>query len=104
MTLLIIVLFVPALVILFYLTMWVWGKIYDRLAVVKARQYCKDNNLEFVEVKVFPNNYGLYFKSNGKSFYAGFDFERNRTITWKKGTPLDNVERKQKSGSTKPVV
>ena len=100
-TLLIIILSLSGLVVLFILAIFTIGKVYDKLAVVKARRYCEDNDLDFVEVKAFPNHYGLYFKSNGKSFYASFDFERNRTITWKKGTPLDKVERKSKKGSTK---
>jgi len=93
-TILIIILLLVGLVALFVLSIWTIGKLYDKLAVVKTKRYCKDNNLEFIEVNAFPNHYGLYFKSGGKSFYASFDFERNRTITWKKGTPLEKVESK----------
>jgi hypothetical protein len=98
-TIIIIILSLVALVVAFIGTIWTIGKIYDKLAVVKARRYCKENKLEFVEVKAFPNHYGLYFKNDGKSFYAGFDFERDRTITWKKGTPLDKVQRKKGSSA-----
>jgi hypothetical protein len=100
MTILIVILSLIGIVALFYLSMWALGKVYDKLAVVKARRYCKDNDLDFVQVKIFPNYYGLYFKSDGKSFYASFDTGRNGTIIWKKGSPLDNVERKEKKSIT----
>jgi len=73
------------------------GKLYDRWALLAARRYCEENGLEYIEVKAFPNHYGLYFRKDGKRLYASYDFERNRTITWKKGSPLDIAEKKLKT-------
>jgi hypothetical protein len=93
---LIVVLSVIVLIALFALALWVLRVLADRWAVSAAKKYCADNNLEFDEVKAFPNHYGLYFKKDQKSYYAAFDFERNRTITWKKGTPQNKIEQKTK--------
>lgn len=65
------------------------GKYSDYKAIKSAKQYCKEKNIEVKEIKVFPNHYGLYFKKEGKSYYASYDFVFKRGIVWKKGTPLE---------------
>jgi hypothetical protein len=97
---LIIVLSLIGVIVLIGFALWITGKLYDRWAVKSAKKYCIDNNLGFVEVKAFPNHYGLYFKKNNNSFYAPFEFERNRTITWKKGTPQNRIEQRAKRNSS----
>ena len=44
------------------------------------------------EVKAFPNHYGLYFKKDGKSYYANYEFVFKKGIIWKKGSPLYKIE------------
>ena len=82
--------------LLFILFLGIKGmvKLYDILAEKKAFKYCQENDLEFIEAKAFPNHYGLYFKKEGKRFYASYNFEANRSITWKKGNPLEIAAKK----------
>lgn len=79
-------------VVLVFLLIPIFIKISDRLAFRAARRYCQETGLEFLEAKAWPNHYGLYFRKDGQRLYASFDFERNRTITWKKGSPLEIAE------------
>lgn len=71
--------------------------LYDRWALAAARRYCEATGLEYIEAKAFSNHYGLHFRKDGKKLYASYDFERNRTITWKKGSPLEIAERKSRA-------
>lgn len=96
-TFIIVILSVVSIIILFVISILITGKLYDKWALKAAEKYCYENELEFIEAKLFPNHYGLYFKKNGKKFYASYDFKRDRTITWKKETPLDKIAKKQKS-------
>ena len=83
--------------VLIFLLIPIFVKLSDRLAFRAARRYCQETGLEFVEAKAWPNHYGLYFRKDGQRHYASFDFERNRTITWKKGSPLEIAENKLKT-------
>lgn len=85
---------VSASVLLLIIAVGVGVTVYDRWALAAARKYCDAAGLEYIEAKAFPNHYGLYFRKDGKRLYASYDFERNRTITWKKGSPLEVAERK----------
>jgi hypothetical protein len=76
----------------------------DFLAKKKAESYCDNNKLDFIKVELFPNHYGLYFKYESKQYYAPFDFEANRTISWKKGDPFERIKEtmdKRKSAAEK---
>jgi hypothetical protein len=84
-------------VVLIFLLIPIFVKLSDWLAFRAAREYCRTAGLEFVEAKAWPNHYGLYFRKDGQRLYASFDFERNRTITWKKGSPLEIAENKLKT-------
>lgn len=64
-------------------------RVYDRLALKAARKYCEEVGLEFIEAKAFSNHHGLYFRKEGKRLHASDDFQRNQTITWRKGSPLE---------------
>ena len=75
----------------------IMGKVADIKAAKVAKIYCKDNNLDFIEVKPFPNHYGLYFTFKDKQFYASFDFRMPDKITWKNGSPLEKINAKAKS-------
>lgn len=86
--------FVGASVLLLMIAVRVVMKVYDRWALMAAQKYCEAAGLEYIEAKAFPNHYGLYFRKDGKRLYASYDFERNRTITWKNGSPLEVAERK----------
>jgi hypothetical protein len=82
---------------LFVIAIWITGKPYDNWAIKSAKKYCKENNLEYIEAKAFPNHYGLYFRKGRQQFYASYDFERTRTITWKKESPLQKIEQRRKN-------
>ena len=69
------------------------NRLWDIWAKNSAKKYCIKNDLEFIEVKPFPNHYGLYFKKNEKKYYAGFDYEMDRTIHWKKKSPLEIIKK-----------
>lgn len=60
-------------------------------AIQSAKVYCSRNNLEYKEVKVFPNHYGLYFRKAAKSYYANYTFKNNEGIAWKNGSPIDKI-------------
>ena len=84
------------LLVLFVLMMVV-GRWYDRMALRAAKAYCQDHGLEYIEANAYPNHYGLYFKQDGKRHYASYDFLANRTISWKKGSPLEVAARKKQA-------
>jgi hypothetical protein len=88
-----ILLVISGSVVLVFLLIPILVKLNDWLAIRAARRYCAEQGLEYDEAKAWPNHYGLYFRIDGKRHYASFDFERNRTITWKKGTPLEILEK-----------
>lgn len=69
------------------------NKLWDIWANKSAEKYCIKNDLEFIEVRPFPNHYGLYFRKGKRKYYVGFDFERNRTIQWKKLSPLEKIKK-----------
>ena len=82
-----IILSIVGLVLLLIVVFKAMAKLADQKATRTANEYCKLNGLDFLEVKPFPNHYGLYFKHDGKRYYANFDFEMPNKITWKKGSP-----------------
>ena len=95
-TLLLIIVSVIGLIATILLVIRIMTKIGDRRSTRAAKRYCIDNDIEFIDVKVFPNHYGLYFKKNNKKFYTSFDFNYDGTITWIKGTPNEIVMSKLK--------
>jgi hypothetical protein len=85
------------LMLVFFITgILILGKFYDKWALQAARKYCGDNDLEYIKAEAYPNHYGLYFCCKGKRLYARYDFGRNRTITWKQGSPLEIAAEKFK--------
>ncbi|MGK4567411.1 hypothetical protein [Flavobacterium sp. 3HN19-14] len=63
----------------------------DIRAKQAAKSYCRQHDLLFKKVKVFPKHYGLYFRKAAKSYYANFNFDAKEGIVWKSGTPLDKI-------------
>ena len=63
-----------------YLGIRLYEHFCDKNAIKLGKNYCEENGLDFKKVKLFPNHYGLYFKSDGKSFYASFGYLRGNTI------------------------
>ena len=80
------------LVTFFIGVIWFLGRYSDYKSFSSVKQYCKENDLEVKDVKAFPNHYGLYFKKDGKSYYANYDFGFKKGIIWKKGSPLEKIE------------
>lgn len=90
-----------ALIFFFIGVVWILGKYGDYKSIKTAEQYCKENGLEVKEIKAFPNHYGLYFKKDGKSYYANYDFVFKKGIVWKRGSPLEKIEIKTIKLNTK---
>jgi hypothetical protein len=65
------------------------SKYVDYSAVRLARSYCREHGLEFQQVKIYSSYYGLYFRSNGKTYHAGYEVVKGKGVVWKKGTPLE---------------
>ena len=47
-----------------------------------ARNFCRDNNLQFMELHALQNHYVLYYKKDGELYYSKFHFESDGGIIW----------------------
>ncbi len=68
------------------------GYLADCGAERKGKKYCELHGYAFKKVEAFPNHYGLYFKKDEMHFYASFHYERDRSLTWMKGSPEEKIE------------
>jgi len=60
--------------------------ILDPLNAKRIRSYCVGAGVTDVEVKPYPNHYGVHFKKNGQKHYAKCKVERGK-IKWKGFSP-----------------
>lgn len=67
------------------------GYLADKGAEKKAKSYCIARGYHFKKVEAYPNHYGLFLSYQKMQIYASFDYERDRTITWKKGSPEQKI-------------
>lgn len=67
------------------------GRLYDFYAPKKAEKYCIAHGLTFLRVEKYPNCYGLFFRKEGRQYYASFDFEIDMSLSWRKGTPQERI-------------
>lgn len=86
-----IVLGIISLLALFILFIRFMGYYSDKRAISKGRKYCEARGYTFKKVEAYPNHYGLFFIKEGMHFYASFDYERDGSFTWKKGSPEDKI-------------
>ena len=70
------------------------SKYVDYSAIRLARTYCREHGLKFQEVKIYSSYYGLYFKTDEKTYHAAYEVVKGKGLVWKKGTPLEIVNRK----------
>jgi hypothetical protein len=60
----------------------------DPLNTKRIHSYCADIGVTHVEVKPFPNHYGVHFKKNGRKYYAKCEVVRGK-IKWKGSSPAE---------------
>ena len=66
------------------------GKILDPRNARHIRAYCADHGISDVEVRPFPNHYGVRFRYEGRKFYAKCTVARGH-IKWKGQAPDEMV-------------
>jgi hypothetical protein len=47
-----------------------------------ARRFCRENNLQFMELSQLENHYVLYYQKQGELYYSKFHFESDGAIIW----------------------
>ena len=73
----------------------------DKNAIKKGRKYCDDRGYTFKKVEVYPNHYGLFLIKDGMHIYASFDYEKDGSFTWKKGSPEEKIAARLEKNSLK---
>jgi hypothetical protein len=66
----------------------------DKGAVKKGEKYCIEKGYEFKRVEIYPNHYGLFLSYQKMQIYASFDYERDGSLTWKKGSPEEKIRKR----------
>lgn len=87
------------LILLSFSIIEIKNSIVDRKANRLVKNYCKEHGLEIVELNYLPGQYGLYFKKDGKVYYAGFSLESGK-IKWMKLNPLEKIKRRKSTRHT----
>jgi hypothetical protein len=57
-------------------------KLANRGAEKAARKFCKENDLQFIELHESRNHYVLYYQQNGELYSSQFHFESDGVIIW----------------------
>ena len=60
----------------------------DRRAKNAVKRYCEDHGIEVIELKVYRNAYGVYFRAGGKRKHARFQYGRDG-IEWEGPSPVE---------------
>lgn len=47
-----------------------------------ARRFCRENNMQFLELSQLENHYVLYYQNQGELYYSKFHFESDGVIIW----------------------
>ncbi len=47
-----------------------------------AREFCRDNKLQFMELYVLQNHYVLHYQKEDGLYYSKFHFESDGAIIW----------------------
>jgi len=79
------------LILLFIGLIKLMGFMADKGAEKKGKKYCLEKGYEFKKVEAYPNHYGLFISYQKMQIYASFDYERDGSITWKKGSPEEKI-------------
>jgi hypothetical protein len=69
----------------------IMGFLADKGAEKRGKQYCIEKGFEFKKIVAYPNHYGLFLSYQKKQIYASFDYERDGSITWRKGSPEEKI-------------
>lgn len=57
-------------------------KLANKGAEKAARKFCKENDLQFIELHETQNNYVLYYQQEGELYSSKFHFESDGVIIW----------------------
>jgi hypothetical protein len=57
-------------------------KLANKGAEKAARKFCKENDLQFIELHESQNNYVLYYQQEGELYSSKFHFESDGVIIW----------------------
>ena len=63
----------------------------DKGAEKKGKEYCIEKGYELKKVEAYPNHYGLFLTYQKMQIYASFDYVRNGSLTWKKGSAEEKI-------------
>ncbi len=75
--------------------LWVRSVFSRRQDIVAARKYCEENDLTFLNCKVYEKHIRLHYEKDGVPGWANYKIDKQGDIKWIKETPLEKLELKQ---------
>lgn len=81
------------LILLSFSAIEINNSIIDHKAKRLIKSYCKNHELEILELNYLPGHYGLYYRKDAETYYSGFSLESGK-IKWIRQDPLKSIKRR----------
>lgn len=73
---------------------WSWSHFLRLKNIKAAKNYCQENNLEFIRVKRYELHYRLYFAKGKTRAWCNYSTDRHNQLHWLKESPVEKIARR----------